>query len=131
MQAKDGVHYVEGSVCAKNIKVIDCDTVLIDATPWPSKTIRNYLRLRDIDTPELKSKCKEKRTDAYQAKQALTNLIGDDAITLHHISDGKYYGRIFADIKTRSGLNASDQMLKIVHARPYKNGNRKGFCQTS
>lgn len=131
VQAKDGIHYIEGPVSAKVIKIIDGDTVLVDATPWPSQTIRIYVRLRDIDTPEIKSKCKKERIAAYQAKQALTKLMGGDTITLHHIAGGKYYGRILADIKTHSGLNASDQMLKIGHAKPYKKGRRKSFCQTS
>lgn len=131
VQAKDGTHYIEGPVSAAIIKVIDGDTVLVNATPWPSHTIRVYVRLRDINTPELKSKCKEERNAAYQAKRALIDLICGDTITLHHISGGKYYGRILADIETLSGVKANDQMLKIGHARPYKKGNQKKFCLTS
>lgn len=130
-QAKDGMRYVEGPVSATIIKVIDGDTVLVDATPWPSQTIRVYVRLRDIDTPEIKSRCKQERIAAYKARDALIALMDGRNITLHHISGGKYYGRILADVKTRSGLNASDQMLKIGHARPYKKDRGKRFCQTN
>lgn len=129
--AKDSIHYVEGPVSAEIIEVIDGDTVLVEATPWPSHTIRTYVRLRDIDTPELKSKCKRERIAAHQARRALTELMGDDTITLHNISGGKYYGRILADIQTLAGVNASDQMLKIGHARPYQKDNRAQFCQSS
>ncbi|WP_162654617.1 thermonuclease family protein [Lentilitoribacter sp. Alg239-R112] len=129
--AKDTIRYIEGPVFAKIIRIVDGDTVLVDATPWPSHTIRVYVRLRNIDTPELKSKCKRERIAAHHAKHALSKMIDGNTITLRRISGGKYYGRILADIETLSGINASDQMLKIGHARPYQKGKRANFCQTS
>jgi micrococcal nuclease len=35
--------------------VIDGDTILVAAKPWPQQTMEVYVRLRGIDAPELQS----------------------------------------------------------------------------
>ena len=47
---------IAGPVSAEIIEVIDGDTILVDASPWPQQTIEVYVRLRGIDAPELHSK---------------------------------------------------------------------------
>lgn len=124
-------HFVKGPVSAKLVRVIDGDTVLVDAEPWPAQTIRVYVRLRDIDTPELKSKCSSLRATAKQAKSALMGMLIGQKISLHNISGGKYYGRILADIETDHGLNPGGELLQMGLAVPYKSRKLNRICKSS
>lgn len=44
---------IAGPVAAEVIRVIDGDTILVAAKPWPQQTMEVYVRLRGIDAPEL------------------------------------------------------------------------------
>ncbi|WP_244483761.1 hypothetical protein [Rhizobium sp. Root482] len=46
---------IAGPVSAEIVRVIDGDTVLVMARPWPQQIVEVYVRLRGIDAPELKS----------------------------------------------------------------------------
>src|SRR6478609_6343853 len=66
---------ISGPVAAEILRVVDGDTVLVEAQPWPQQKMEVYVRIRGIDAPELKSKCahiREAGLDARQALEALT-----------------------------------------------------------
>lgn len=129
--AASSIKSIKGPVRAQLIDVVDGDTVLVDAEPWPNTTIRIFVRLRDIDTPEMKSKCVSLRKVAKAAKLALSEFLDGQTLTLHNMSGGKYYGRIIADIQTEHGTSASQTLLNSGHAIPDKSRKLNRICRTN
>ncbi|WP_420407743.1 thermonuclease family protein [Hoeflea sp.] len=116
---------VSGPVAARIVRVIDGDTLVVDAHPWPGQAIRVSVRLRGIDTPERRSRCSGERKAADAARSELERLVaGHETVSLVDIAGGKYYGRILADLKAGSRDIAS-AMLQSGLARPYQGGKRK------
>ncbi|WP_246318845.1 thermonuclease family protein [Peteryoungia desertarenae] len=105
---------------AEIIRVIDGDTVLVDAHPWPDHRITTYVRLRGIDAPELKSKCQSERAAAKRACAELTKLLeADTRVTLTSISGDKYFGRVVADLTAADGKRPAEMLLATGHVAPY------------
>ena len=52
---------IAGPVTAEVIRIIDGDTIEVDAHPWPGHAVRVSVRLRGIDTPERRSRCADQR----------------------------------------------------------------------
>ena len=48
---------IAGPVAAEILRIVDGDTLLVEATPWPQQRMEVYVRLRGIDTPELNASC--------------------------------------------------------------------------
>ena len=114
-----------GPVKADVVRVIDGDTVLVDARPWPNQRIRTYVRLRGIDSAEVNSSCAAFRQSAHEAKQALVAMMTDHhTVTLTSISGDKYFGRVVATLMTESGTDLAKELLQRGLAEPYQ-GKRK------
>ncbi len=109
---------IAGPVTADVIRVIDGDTILVAAKPWPQQTMEVYVRLRGIDAPELKSACAATRDAGRQARSALASLTSEQGeIQLTHISGDKYFGRVVADVSLSDGRNPAQEMLLAVMSR--------------
>ncbi|AYD03092.1 thermonuclease family protein [Neorhizobium sp. NCHU2750] len=116
---------ISGPVSAEIIRVIDGDTLLVEAQPWPQQKMEVYVRIRGIDTPELKSKCQTIRAAASDARQMMEQLAGQSThIQLIRISGDKYFGRIVADVIFADGQSAADNLLLAGLARPYDGGRK-------
>jgi micrococcal nuclease len=116
---------IAGPVSAEIVRVIDGDTILVDASPWPQQTIEVYVRLRGIDAPELHSKCPAVREEAQRAQAALEGIMpASGEVQLTRISGDKYFGRILADVTTPDGRNPAELLLSAGYAMSY-NGGRK------
>ena len=119
---------IAGPVAAEVLRVIDGDTILVAAKPWPQQTMEVYVRLRGIDAPELKSATREA---GQQARAALASLTSDqDEIQLTHISGDKYFGRVVADISFSDGRNPAQEMLSAGYVSPYGGGGKTKTCST-
>ncbi|WP_210387923.1 thermonuclease family protein [Ciceribacter sp. L1K22] len=117
---------LSGPVTANLLEVIDGDTLLVEATPWPDHRIITYVRLRGIDAPELRSSCFESRRRAIEAKDVLKSLVPDDAtLELTDIAGDKYYGRIVAAVRLKNGQDLGSAMLSAGLARPYDGGRKE------
>jgi micrococcal nuclease len=116
---------VPGPVPARIIRVIDGDTVLVVAHPWPGHAVRVSVRLRGIDTPERRSRCDGERRAANQARRELERLVSNaPTVNLINVSGGKYYGRVLADLKA-GARDVAAAMLQSGLATPYKGGKRQ------
>jgi len=116
---------IAGPVSATIVRVVDGDTLLVDATPWPQQTIEVYVRLRGIDAPELHARCMAVREAAERAQSALEEMIeADRPIQLSHISGDKYFGRILADVTLSNGRNPAQDLLAAGYARAYDGGRK-------
>lgn len=111
---------IDGPVAAEVVKVIDGDTVLVEAMPWPDHRVSTYVRLRGIDAPELRSKCPAFRKAAFYAKSELASLMeGERVVQLTAISGDKYFGRVVADLELSNGTRPAELLLEAGLVEPY------------
>jgi endonuclease YncB( thermonuclease family) len=116
---------IAGPVSAEIVRVIDGDTILVDASPWPQQTIEVYVRLRGIDAPELHSPCPAVRREAERAQAALEEIMpATGEVQLTSISGDKYFGRILADVTTADGRNPAETLLSAGYAVSYHGGRK-------
>ena len=127
--AQDEWRSVAGPVSARIVRIIDGDTLLVDAHPWPGHAVRVSVRLRGIDTPERRSACANERAAADLARVELERLVsGFSTVDLINVSGGKYYGRVLADLRAGT-RDVAAAMLESGLARPYAGGRRaKAVC---
>jgi micrococcal nuclease len=121
---------IAGPVAAEILRVIDGDTLLVEAQPWPQQKMEVYVRIRGIDAPELKSKCEASRLAGVDARHALEALATQsNHIQLTRISGDKYFGRIVADVILSDGKNVADDLLVAGLVRIYDGGRKpKDVC---
>lgn len=121
---------IDGPVLAHLVKVVDGDTVLVEAMPWPDHKVSTYVRLRGIDAPELKSKCPTFRKAALRAKEELIDLVnGQGIVSLTAISGDKYFGRVVADLTLRGGISPAQHLLDAGLVEPYQGRSKsKRLC---
>ncbi|THV22531.1 thermonuclease family protein [Peteryoungia ipomoeae] len=124
---------ITGPVAAEVLRVVDGDTVLVSAIPWPDHRVSTYVRLRGIDAPELKSRCSAFRLAAKRAKEKLSRLMeGHQFVSLSAISGDKYFGRVVADLTLADGTRPADDLLTHGLAEPYAGrAKRKRPCPDS
>lgn len=111
--------------------IYDGDTFFIRCQAG-MKCTKNKLgiRVRDIDTPELKGKCPSETSRARAAKKATVGFLrGLDTITLDFNERRPYgrYGRLIADVIITPKSSLSSFLLQSGHARAYGTG-RKSWC---
>ena len=115
---------------AKYIRNYDGDTVTFDI-PNLHPVIGDAvsIRVRGIDTPEIRGKCQKEKDLAYEAKKVVADaLIGVKDITLTEVGRGKYFrlvANILADGKDLSKI-LLDKQLAVV----YNGGTKtKNWCE--
>ena len=112
----------------KIVRVYDGDTVTIatriqiDGKEIP-KIFRFSLRLRGIDSPEMKTKNQTEKALAIQSRDALSKLIMGKIMTIENVDYDKY-GRILADMITPEGVNVSQWMIDNRLAVKYDGGTK-------
>lgn len=128
-----GSQSLPGPVPASLIKVVDGDTLLVSAMPWPNHNVTTYVRLRGIDAPELSAKCEGIREAATRARGALARLVAREKLLfLKTISGDKYFGRVVADVQLTDGTNPATELLDAGLVRPYSGGKKDvRFCPSS
>lgn len=122
---KDTVPYVHQLHRGKVIKVYDGDTITIAAKLLyleNSPIYRFSIRLRGIDTPEIKTKSLIEKEFAEKAQHALSDLILHKIVYLTDVGMDKY-GRVLANVYYEK-INISKWMLEKGYAVEY-NGKTK------
>jgi len=102
------------------VSCYDGDTCKFNIANLPDVFGKNLpIRLRGIDTPEIRGKCNKEKELAYKARDFIRFILNKaEKIELRNISRGKYF-RIVADIYA-DNKNVSEMMLFNGHARPYE-----------
>lgn len=118
------------------VRVYDGDTFFIDIEgvhPVFGDSIG--VRIKGIDTPELRSGCVTKaqkmneRRAAIAAKVILERqLKHGNVITLHNIERDKYF-RLLADVSV-DGTDVTTKLLDAGLAVPYDGGTKSDWCAT-
>jgi len=121
-----GLADTSSSVAADVVSVHDGDTIVVDAHPWPGMTIRISVRVRGIDSPEIRGKCQAEKKAAINARDRMAELV-KGGLRLENIAHGKYAGRVIADAISSRGTVAKI-LIQEGFARPYDGGKRAGWC---
>ncbi|MCF3639983.1 thermonuclease family protein [Rhizobium sp. TRM95111] len=83
------------------------------------------MRLRDIDTPELRARCPAVRAAAKAARDRLVWMAGKHGrVTLTDIEGDKYFGRIVATVAFDGGLNPAHDLRAAGLAVSYDGGRK-------
>jgi endonuclease YncB( thermonuclease family) len=109
-------------------RVVDGDTLVVRARIWLGQELRVKVRISGIDAPEMRARCDKERELAHSARHFVKRLVGQHKIMLTRIRQGKYAGRVIAEVHDASGSSLSAQLLKARLARPYRRGRRKSWC---
>ncbi|QOL26196.1 thermonuclease family protein [Thalassotalea sp. LPB0316] len=116
-------------VISRVVSVYDGDTFRVDIDHWPALVGQSApIRVKQVDTPEIRGKCASEKALAQRAKlftQAL--LLNSQQVELRNIERGKYF-RILADVYI-DGQSLASQLIANNLARPYQGGKRRGWCE--
>lgn len=126
-----GAEKISGPVQAVVVRVIDGDTVVVNAKVWPQLTVEDIsVRVFGIDTPERRGKCDLEKARAEEAKQLMSDAfeVGTQ-VHLTNIVLGKFAGRVVANVNRGDGLSWSDLIVGVDLAAPYfGKGEKKDWC---
>ncbi|MEO0400064.1 MAG: thermonuclease family protein [Pseudomonadota bacterium] len=111
-------------------RVIDGDTVEVDARIWLDQTIRVSVRLDGLDAPEIRyADCATEKALGNAAKVFLRERLAGQDVVLHGVKEGKYAGRVVARIKTPSGDEPALALLDEGLASPQpRRGKGRDWC---
>ena len=112
----------------KLLRVCDGDTIVVDLPCEDTLYCKSiYVRIKGIDTPELRGKCPKEKEKAVGARDFLRQLLSNKKLRLVNCSRGKYF-RIVCNVYANN-KDVSKQLLKEGLARPYnKQSQRKSWC---
>jgi micrococcal nuclease len=112
------------------VGIYDGDTFYIKMTGLPPELSRIGVRVRGVDTPEMRGKCPSEKYNAQAAKAFTTRVIltAGRKVTLTNLKWDKYGGRVDADVFV-GGESLTNMLIARGYARPYIGGKRAGWCQ--
>jgi endonuclease YncB( thermonuclease family) len=122
---KDTVPYIHQIHRGKVVKVYDGDTITIACkilTQENSPIYRFSVRLREINSPEMKTKSPVEKQIEKKSQKALSDLIFDKIVYLTDVGMDKY-GRVLANVYLDQ-INISCWMLQNNHAVKYDGGTK-------
>lgn len=116
------------------VKVYDGDTIFVNIPNLPPVFGKRIgVRISNIDTPELHSRCKNEQAKAYEhnlateARLLLVNQITPSSVvTLTEVKRDKFF-RINAVVLV-DGVNVTDALVAAKLARPYNGGTKQTWC---
>ena len=110
----------------KVVKVYDGDTITVASNLISKEPVYRFsVRLRGIDSPEIKTKNEQEKIAAIESRDKLHELIYGKIVLLTNVSTEKY-GRVLANVHYGS-TNVNDWMLRHNLAVPYDGGTKKNF----
>ena len=119
-----------GPVAAEVLRIVDGDTLLVSARPWPQQTVEVFVRLRGIDAPEMKARCRQEREAAVAARDRLVRMAGEGtSLLLTNVAGDKYFGRVVADVELPDGSNPAKDLVAAGLALPYDGGRKAPRCR--
>jgi micrococcal nuclease len=118
----------ESVTVSKIVRVYDGDTITVDIAEWPSIIGDDIgVRIRGVDTPELRGKCEEEKAGARLARDFTKEMVMNaKVVALSGIERGKYF-RIVADVYA-DGVSVSGALIEHGFGRAYDGGYRGGWC---
>ncbi|MEM6902531.1 MAG: thermonuclease family protein [Pseudomonadota bacterium] len=120
----------EAQIAAVVTRVVDGDTIDVEAKPWPGMRVDARIRLPDIQAPEtFRPDCDEELQLGMQATEWLRERVEGKTVWLADIRPGKYGGRFIARVTDNQGDLAA-ALVAAGMAEPW-NGDgatRPSYC---
>ena len=116
-----------GAYLALVLLVTDGDTFRARVEIWPGIETVTAVRIRGIDTPELRGKCQAEKDKAIAARERLRALLAAGPVQLSQVEPDKFAGRVDATV-TVNGRELGQVLVSEGLARPYTGGTRQGWC---
>ncbi|WP_051145037.1 thermonuclease family protein [Thiomicrorhabdus sp. Kp2] len=109
--------------------IYDGDTFRVNINAWPAIVGQRIpVRVKGIDTPELRGKCQLEKELARKAKQHTVQMLrGAKRIELQDIDRGKYF-RILADVSI-DGQDLGKSLIRNGLAVSYDGRTKTDWCQ--
>lgn len=111
-------------------KVVDGDTVVMNAQFYPPELGNIHVRVKGIDTPEhgAKAKCDKERELADKATAFTTAAVLNRYVTVTDVKTDKYGNRVVGNV-TVDGKSLGPQLIAAGLAKPYNGGTKQSWCQ--
>ena len=119
---------IQGPIQGIVSRVIDGDTLEFVAHVWLGLNLTTAVRVRGIDTPEVRGACQREKDMAAKATRRLNELTAA-GVSIANVSDDKYFGRVIADVTAANGTDVRAAMIASGLARPYDGGTRQPWCE--
>ena len=116
------------SVKALVTDAYDGDTLTVNAEIWPDIAHVGKVRVRGVDTPEIRGKCEQERALAIAARDFVRERIVNQSVTLSEIENDLYGGRVLARVHLASGEELAGVLIEAGYGRAYEGGARAGWC---
>ena len=121
--AQDGL---PGPVPATVVRVVDADTLEVDARIWVDQWVRVRVRVAGVDAPEIfRPRCQDERLRAERASAFVTAL-GPQEVELTNVRNGSFAGRVVADVRLADGSDLAARLIAAGHGAPYE--DRGDWC---
>ena len=122
---KTTIPFIPPIFYGKVVKVYDGDTITIASKlPYVDSPIYRFsVRLRNIDSPEIKGKSSNEKKLAIISRDALSKLIFHKIVRIDNNGTEKY-GRLLADVYLED-IHINDWMLKHTYAISYDGGTKQ------
>ncbi len=117
-----------GDVVVSSVRtIIDGDSFKVNIDEWPEIIGKGItVRVADVDTPEIRGKCKAEKDAARLAKKfTVERLRSAKTVELRNIRRGKYF-RLVADVYL-DGKSLAGDLLSSKMALPYHK-RRNDWC---
>ena len=117
-----------GPVTATVLRVVDGDTLEIEAQIWPQQWVRTNIRVRGIDAPEVRLTrytCEAEVALGHVATERVRELLGmrgspiPPTVTLTEIDLDKYGGRHVATVTMENGQSLGVRLMLEDLAKPW------------
>ena len=126
IKAVTGKETVKQSVPATVLKVVDGDTIKVSAHIWLGITVDTMVRIKGIDTPELRGKCPYEKQLAKEAKAFVKEKLPlGSTVYLSNVEYDKYGGRVVAKVADSNKKDIGKDLIKNGFARSYSGKTAK------
>jgi endonuclease YncB( thermonuclease family) len=126
IEYKDTIPFVPPLERGKVIKVYDGDTITVCGRFYDNSPLYRFcIRLKGVDSPEIRGNTQEEKVSAIKSRDALSQLIlGKIVVIKNH--DCEKYGRILADVYI-DNIHVNEWLLQNHYAFPYDGGKKELF----
>lgn len=120
---------VPGPIAAEVLRIVDGDTLEVQATIWLGQSVTTLVRISGIDAPELRARCDQEKSRAEAARALAADMmpVGGKVI-LTDVANGKYAGRVLAVVHTADGRDVAAELVKRGLAVTYDGRSRPSWC---